>query len=281
MAEAEPALELRGVGMRFGTVTVLRDVDYQVERGAIHALVGHNGAGKSTLMKIALGGYAPTAGTVAIGGAPLPPGKPSEARRLGLGMVLQERSLIPTLSGLDNIFLGAERINPVTRLLRRRAELAEAERLCEELRIAPGVLRRQVGDMTPVEQQMVEIAKAVRLARSVLVLDEPTAPLSHREIDALFTVIRRVAEVGAGIVYISHHLSEVFAISDRVTCLREGQVSLSAPTAQTSRRWCQSRDVRERRLISRPRTSPTWPIVTSASSRWKPSRRSGSLALRP
>src|SRR3712207_6827525 len=81
---------------------------------------------------------------------------------------------------------------------------------------------------------MVEIAKAVRLARNLLILDEPTAPLSHREIDALFAVIRRAAELGAGIVYISHHLSEVFAISDKVTCLREGAVSLSVPTSQTT-----------------------------------------------
>lgn len=227
-------LDMHGIGMRFGAIWVLRNVDYQVTSGSIHALVGHNGAGKSTLMKIALGAHAPTEGTVAIGGTQLASAQPAEAHRLGLGMVMQERSLIGTLSGLDNIFLGAERVNRVTHTVKRRREMAEAERLCEDLRISPALLPRLVSDMTAVQQQMLEIAKAVRLARNVLILDEPTAPLSHREVDALFEVIRRATGLGVGIVYISHHLSEVFAISDRVTCLREGTVSLSTPTSQTS-----------------------------------------------
>jgi ABC-type sugar transport system ATPase subunit len=226
------ALEMRGIIKSFGPVPVLRGVDYVVRRGSIHALVGHNGAGKSTLMKIALGGHAPTEGSVRIGDSELTVAQPSEARRLGLGMVLQERSLISTLNGLDNIFLNAEHIGR-GRVIRRRAELAEARTLCDRLGISHEVLDRRAADMTAVEQQMVEIAKAVRLASNVLVLDEPTAPLSHREIDALFGVIRRVAALGAGIVLITHHLAEVFAVSDEVTVLREGRVTLHAGTDST------------------------------------------------
>jgi ABC-type sugar transport system ATPase subunit len=231
--DAEPALDMRDVGKRFGRVWVLRHVDLAVRRGSVHALVGHNGAGKSTLMKIALGGYEPSEGSVRIGGSPLTFSKPAEARSLGLGMVLQERSLISTLTGVDNIFLNAERTGR-TGLVRGREQQREAEALCNQLGVSTSVLRRRVSEMSPVEQQMIEIAKAIRLARDVLILDEPTAPLTDREISILFGVIRNAARTGTGIVLITHHLAEVFAISDEVTTLREGAVTLHAPTASTS-----------------------------------------------
>jgi ribose transport system ATP-binding protein len=129
-------------------------------------------------------------------------------------MVLQERSLIDTLDGLDNIFLNAEKVNAL-RFVRRRSEAAEAEQLCKRLCISPSVLRVPVGAMSAVERQMVEIAKATRLARKVLILDEPTAPLSHGEIEALFGVIRGVARTGTGIVLITHHPGEPCATSSR------------------------------------------------------------------
>jgi ribose transport system ATP-binding protein len=229
----ELALDMHDVGKRFGEVWVLRHVDYKVKPGTIHALVGHNGAGKSTLMKIALGGYAPTEGTVQVSGQTLTYSKPAEARRLGVGMVLQERSLIGTLSGLDNIFLNAEHLSRVG-LVRTREEAAEAGRLCEQLGISRSVLKRLAMELSPVEQEMVEIAKAIRLARNVLILDEPTAPLTDREIKTLFQIIRNAASLGVGVVLITHHLTEVFAISDEVTALREGAVTLSSLTAKTS-----------------------------------------------
>jgi ABC-type sugar transport system ATPase subunit len=230
--QATPAaLELSDVGMRFGAVEVLTGVDFTVKAGSIHALVGHNGAGKSTMMKISLGVYAPTEGRVAIGGTDLVSASPSEARRLGLGMVLQEKSLIATLTGLDNLYLNDEKTGFLT-YVRRRAERVDAMQLCERLGIAPEVLNKRVMHMTAVERQMVEIAKALRLAQTILILDEPTAPLSHQEIEALFAVLRRVAALGTGIVLITHHLAEVFQISDEVTCLREGKVVLHASTSE-------------------------------------------------
>ena len=228
----ELALDMRDIGMRFGEEWVLRHVDFTVRKGSIHALVGHNGAGKSTLMKIALGGYSPTEGTVRIGGNPLTFSRPAEARELGLGMVLQERSLIRSLNGLDNIFLNAEHVTRIG-TVRRRQELEEAGRLCQRLGISRSVLNRTIAEMSPVQQELVEIAKALRLGREVLILDEPTAPLTEHEIATLFRAMRNLAASGTGIVLVTHHLAEVFAISDEVTTLREGSVTLSKPTTQT------------------------------------------------
>src|SRR5258706_2617414 len=177
--DSDLVLDMRDIGMRFGEAWVLQHVNFGVRRGEVHALVGHNGAGKSTLMKIALGGQAPTEGNVTINGRPLTFSRPAESRLLGLGMVLQERSLIRTLSGLDNIFLNAERTNRFG-IVQRRAEEREAAGLCQRVGISSSVLRKTVSEMSPVQQELVEIAKALRLARDVLVLDEPTAPLAER-----------------------------------------------------------------------------------------------------
>lgn len=238
MAEAngtapESALELRDIEMNFGSAPVLRDVNFALKPGEVHAVVGHNGAGKSTLMKIALGVHRPTRGEVVIGGTRLDSADPARARALGLGMVFQEKSLIPTLDGLDNLFLNAERKTPV-RSIRRREELVEAENLCDRLGISSALLKRRVSELSAVEQEMLEIAKALRLASRVLILDEPTAPLGHREIGVLFTVMRNIARQGTGVILITHHLSEVFEISDQVTVLREGVVTLSCPARETN-----------------------------------------------
>jgi ribose transport system ATP-binding protein len=227
------ALEMRKVGMRFGEVWVLQDVTLSVQPGSIHAIVGHNGAGKSTLMKIALGAYQPTTGEVWIQGRRLAFGRPAAARGLGVGMVLQERSLITTLSGLDNMFLNSEVISPL-RVVNRAKEAAEASRLLEQLGVSKGLLRASVAQMTPIEQELLEIGKALRLADKVLILDEPTAPLGREEITRLFEVMRLVAKRGTGIVLITHHLAEVFAVSDEITCLREGHIVLSKQTTETS-----------------------------------------------
>jgi ribose transport system ATP-binding protein len=147
-------------------------------------------------------------------------------------MVLQERSLIGTLDVLDNVFLNAEIVSKG--FVDRAAQAAEARQLFERLGIEPSVLKRRVSDISQLEQELVEIAKALRLAQKVLILDEPTAPLTARETETLFEVMRNVASLGIGIVLITHHLNEVFAVSDRVTALREGTVTLSAATGDTN-----------------------------------------------
>lgn len=229
----ESALEIKQVSMRFGDVWVLNDVNLKLPPGAIHAIVGHNGAGKSTLMKIALGVHQPTRGEVWIAGRRLTYNRPAGARDLGLGMVFQERSLIPTLNGLDNLFLNSEPLDQL-HLVNQDREAQEAAALLEQLGIPRSLLRFRVSEMSTIEQELLEIAKALRLSDKVLVLDEPTAPLGRAEINRLFAFIRTVAARGTGIVLITHHLAEVFGISDQVTCLREGRVVLSSPTKDTS-----------------------------------------------
>jgi ABC-type sugar transport system ATPase subunit len=219
--------------MRFGDVWVLDDVNLKLQPGAVHAIVGHNGAGKSTLMKIALGVYQPTRGEVWIAGRRLSYNRPAAARELGLGMVFQERSLISTLNGLDNVFLNSERINRL-RVVEKAREVEEATALLEQLKVPQSLLDLRVSEMSTIEQELLEIAKALRLSDKVLILDEPTAPLGRAEIQRLFDFIRTVAQHGTGIVLITHHLAEVFAISDHITCLREGRVVLSSPTKATS-----------------------------------------------
>ncbi len=220
MGTAEPlsetVLEMNDISMRFGDVWVLNDIDLKLPPGAIHAIVGHNGAGKSTLMKIALGVYQPTRGEVRIGGRRLTYNRPAAARELGLGMVFQERSLIPTLNGLDNLFLNSEHLNRF-RIVQRGPEVEEAVALLERLDVPPSLLDLRVSEMSTIEQELLEIAKALRLSNKVLVLDEPTAPLGRAEIHRLFDFVRTVARRGTGIVLITHHLAEVFAISDHVT----------------------------------------------------------------
>jgi ribose transport system ATP-binding protein len=229
---APPALEMRNIEMRFNAVPVLQDVNFVLEPGVVHGIVGHNGAGKSTLMKLALGIYRPTQGEVLIGGEKLGSDNTALARSLGLGMVFQEKSLVQTLNGLDNLFLNDERRSRA-RSIQRRAEMAEAEELCDRIGISPSLMKRRVSELSAVQQQMLEIAKALRLASRVLILDEPTAPLGNREIGQLFTVVRNVARNGVGVILITHHLAEVFEVCDKVTCLREGKITLSCPSPDT------------------------------------------------
>jgi ABC-type sugar transport system ATPase subunit len=228
----EFALEMAHVSKRFSQNWVLKDVNLKVRRGSIHAIVGHNGAGKTTLMKIALGAQVPTEGEVRIGGRRLTYSRPAEARSLGLGMVMQERSLITTMTGIDNLFLNSERLNALGFVDVRR-ERAEIEGIIGQLGIKWSALSLRVSDMSTMEQELIEIARALRLGNQVLVLDEPTAPLGRTEIGRLFDILRAIATRGTGIVLITHHLAEVLAVSDEVTCLREGNVVMSCSTKET------------------------------------------------
>lgn len=227
------ALEMLDIVKIYGTTRVLDGVNFRVRAGSIHALLGANGAGKSTLLKIADGAASATSGQLRVKGIDHRFSNPLQARKSGIGMVFQERSILPALSVADNVFLNDE--------LRRGwlidlgAQTRETARLFGRLgeNISPHIRtnRMGVGD-----QQMVEIVKALRLATSVLILDEPTAALNAREVQRLFTVIRQIAASGVAVIYVSHRLAEVFELCDEVTVLRDGKVVMNQPMADTDMR---------------------------------------------
>jgi ribose transport system ATP-binding protein len=216
-----PRLEMRGVRRSFGATKALRGVELTVAPGEVMALVGENGAGKSTLMKILSGAIPPDEGKMFLDGAEYVPGNPLHARTSGVAMIYQELALAPHLSVMENILLGIEPTRgPLMNWseMKRRAAAALREVGLEE--ISPEV---QIRRLSIAQQQLVEIARAVALDCRVLVLDEPTSSLTARDIEKLFALIRRLKAKNISVVYISHFLEEVQAISDRFTVLRDGE----------------------------------------------------------
>jgi len=215
-----PRLRMEGIRKRFGPTLALRGVDLEVRDGQVLALVGENGAGKSTLMRILAGALAPDAGRMHLGGAPFSPASPRAARAAGVGMIHQELSLAPHLSVMENILLGVEpRRGP---FLRWRALRERAGAAMRHLGRADIPLDRPAGALPVAEQQLVEIARALALGCRVLVLDEPTSSLGRADIERLFERLRELRDRGHAIIYISHFLEEITAITDRYTVLRDG-----------------------------------------------------------
>jgi ABC-type sugar transport system ATPase subunit len=215
----EPILRMQGICKRFPGVHALRAAELEVVPGEVHVLLGENGAGKSTLVKILCGQYGADSGSITFAGEAIRPASPLEAERLGLVMIHQEFNLVPGLTVAENVFLGHE---PT------RAGLIRSEAMREGAQRLLGRLRCEVDPSTPVtdlsvaEQQLVEIARALRQKARLLVMDEPTAALSDTETDALFEVIRSLCREGVPVVYISHRMRDIFAIGDRVTVMRDG-----------------------------------------------------------
>lgn len=212
---------MRGIRKAFGATQALAGVDLRVEAGQILALVGENGAGKSTLMKVLSGAHAPDAGDMQLDGIPYRPRTPNEARRAGVAMIYQELALAPHLTVAENILLGMEPVRcGFTRRAATRQKAEAALRQLGRTDLAPDTL---VASLPIADRQLVEIARAVAVGCRLLVLDEPTSSLTHEDIRHLFALVRRLKEQGHAIIYISHFLEEVKAISDRFTVLRDGQ----------------------------------------------------------
>jgi ABC-type sugar transport system ATPase subunit len=231
-------LEARGVGKSFEGNRVLADVDLAVRPGEVHAIVGENGAGKSTLIKILGGVHQPDEGRLLVGGGERKLRSPRDALANGIVVIHQELSLARHLSTEENIFLGhfPMRAFAVDRGAMRRRTLELLDRLSVE--VDPG---RPVGQLSIAQQQMVEIAKALSFEARVLILDEPTAVLDQDRVATLFKVIGRLRELGMGIVYISHHLEEIFQIADRVTVLRDGRRTGTEQVAAVDQDWLVNR----------------------------------------
>ena len=228
----QPLLQLRGICKRFPGVVALDGVDFTVKAGQIHALLGENGAGKSTLIKVLTGVYEPDAGEIVLGGSRIQPGSPKDAERAGISTVYQEVNLIPTLSVAENIGLGRQ--PGVAGFLNWRAMRRHAREALARLEIDVDV-DAELGTLSVALQQMVAIARALDLRAQLLVLDEPTASLDEKEIAELFKVMRRLREQGLGIVFVTHFLDQVYAVTDRITVLRNGMLVGEFATAQLPR----------------------------------------------
>jgi ribose transport system ATP-binding protein len=215
-------LELSGIKKSFGKIAVLHGVDLEVRAGEVHALLGENGAGKSTLMKILCGILQPSEGEIRLNGQPRRFSDYNEAIDSGIGVVFQEFSLVPYLSAVENMFLAREMKNAFG-LTKRTAMRERAAEIMALLGIDIP-LTVPVRSLSIAEQQFVEIAKALALEARILVLDEPTATLTPAEVEHLFKVMRGLRSQGVAIIFISHHLEEIFEICDRITVLRDGEL---------------------------------------------------------
>ncbi len=252
-----PLLELRQLTKSFGGARALRGVDFELRAGEVHALLGENGAGKSTLIKIATGAHQPDGGTIAIGGHPVAHLTPRAAHQLGVACIYQQPALFPDLCVAENIAL---RLEPgsITRRVDWAARRARARDLLARIgaAISPDA---DVRSLSMPEQQLVEIACALGAGARIVIMDEPTASLTHQEQQLLFGVVRELRKSGVGIVYISHRLEEIFALADRVTVLRDGKSIATRAVA----------DVTEtdliRMMIGRDMASVAPPLAPAAS----------------
>ena len=213
-------IEARGISKSFAGVEVLRDVDLALHRGEIHALLGENGAGKSTFAKILAGVHRPTRGTITLNGATVEIQNPLAAQRLGITLIHQEPLSFPDLSVAENLVLGRLAGSPWSNVPWKEIE-EEAASLMALLGVDIDVKRPMRG-LSIADQQMVEIARALASDSRLIIMDEPTAPLTPKEVETLFTIARRLRDEGRTIIFISHRLEEVRALCDRVTIFRDG-----------------------------------------------------------
>jgi rhamnose transport system ATP-binding protein len=215
-------LQLKEISKAFAGVQALRGVSFDLKAGEVHALVGENGAGKTTLVKVITGAHAPDEGTIEVGGQPVTAIDPVKARGLGIAAIYQQPALFPELTVAENIAIGLE---PGGRWSRVRwgQRRSRARSLLERISAAidPDT---EVRRLSMPEQQLVEIARALGASARILIMDEPTASLSDKEVDQLFRVIGDLKAEGAGIIYISHRLEELPQVADRVTALRDGHL---------------------------------------------------------
>ncbi len=220
---------VRGLSVRFGPVLALDGVDLDVAPGVIHALAGQNGSGKTTLLKVLGGALHPTSGAVILDDKPVSFPGPAQATRAGVSMVFQELSLFPHLSGFANIFIGHEPVR--FGFLDRRRIREDAQSLVSDLGFPELDLSIAVSALRVAEQQVVEILKCLSHSPQIILFDEPTASLTSREAVPLLRTMRGLRDRGYTVVFVSHRLEEIFDVSDRVTVLRDGKITLDGPTS--------------------------------------------------
>jgi ribose transport system ATP-binding protein len=215
-------LRMSQIEKKFSGVKVLDEVDFELNRGEVHCLLGENGAGKSTLVKILMGVYRKDSGTVLIDGEKVEFRNAEDARSAGIAMVFQELSLVPQLSIAENIFLNAEERGVLGFTINNKAVMKKANELLEHYHM-PLDPKDRVEKLGMGFRQMVEIMKALSQDAKILIMDEPTASLTKEEEQNLIQTIENLKKRGVAIIYITHRLAEVFEVGDRVTILRDGQ----------------------------------------------------------
>ncbi len=231
-APGTAVLELKDVRKSFGSVAALRSGSLTVEAGSIHALIGENGAGKSTLVKIVAGVHRRDSGVFKFKGEDVDFSSTAASKSAGIAVIYQEPTLFPDLSVTENIFMGRQPLG-AGRRIDRAAMYAEAEELFARLGVYIDP-RRPARGLSIADQQVIEIAKAISLDASLLIMDEPTAALSGVEVERLFTIARSLRDEGRGLVFISHRFDEVFALCDTVTVMRDGEYVGTNPIAETT-----------------------------------------------
>ena len=235
-------LQLRNVSKHFPGVKALDNVTLSVNAGEIHALCGENGAGKSTLMNILTGNLQPDTGEILIHDQPVQITGPAHATELGIAIVYQQLSLVDSLTVAENIFANRQPRNRFG-LIRYKSLYAQTQSLLDQLALTELRPKTRVGDLSPGQKQMVEIAKALSQNPSILLLDEPTASLTERETTTLFSLVRQLRSQGKAIVYISHRLTEIFTLANRVSVLKDGNYQGTEPVNDVTPDWLISRMV--------------------------------------
>ncbi len=235
-----PRLSMRGIGKSFGGVPVLSNVELTLEAGEVVALLGSNGAGKSTLVKILTGLYSRDAGTVEVDGEAVLFGKPADAIAAGVKLLPQEISVMPDLSVGENILLGDLPMKPGFgfKQVDYKTIHIRATELLAQLGFEALDTHQDVKRLSVAEQRIVEIARAIAGQARILIMDEPTAALTEQEAELLFAIIRRLKQQKVSVVYISHYMSEVFEISDRIVVLRDGRNAGDFVTATPTKPKC-------------------------------------------
>ncbi len=220
----EPIVQMRGITKRFPGVIALDKINFDVKPGEVHVLLGENGAGKSTLMKVLSGAYQPEEGSIILNGTEYQKLTPKISTEGGISIIYQELSVVNWLDIKENIFMGRQptkELGPIKFIDYEEMNLKTNE-LLEKVNLSNYNPNTKVGDLSISEKQMVEIAKSIAFNAKVIVMDEPTSSLTEEEVQKLFTIIRALKNEGTGVVFISHKLSEIFEIGDRITILKDG-----------------------------------------------------------
>jgi ribose transport system ATP-binding protein len=230
----KPLLRLEHITKAFSGVTVLDDVCFDVGPGEVHALIGENGAGKSTLMNIVTGSYHADSGQIFWKGQPVEIRTPNQAHELGINIVHQELMLVPQLSIGENVFLGRHPVKRRYSSWVRWSEINSRSKSLLETLGHPLDPRRPLNELNIAEQQLVEIARALAFSAELIIMDEPTSPLSEHETKRLFQTISQLKSRGVSVVYISHRLNEIHQVADRVTVLRDGRHIATRPVKEVT-----------------------------------------------